>query len=244
MVQGRNLKNFIIIALFIFLVIGAVLGIARKNKLSDETPVTEPVIKASNVAVDCGDLSGCGNIIKKSNKALIIVTAGHILDGSTDSAAPDLRVTFYDGAAAKAKVLKQSKELDVAILEVKTRGLPGKGKGYPAALGENSAKGYGSGGVGSEMAMGPNVQLLPDMNIFLRNALEDQVYAGVVELSSVYSEDFGREMIVCYCSVDPGMSGTGLFDEAGNYLGMLLGTTDEGEAVCLESGSIEGFLAD
>ena len=106
MVQGRNLKNFIIIALFIFLVIGAVLGIARKNKLSDETPITEPVIKASNVAVDCGDLSGCGNIIKKSNKALIIVTAGHILDGCADSDADPVEVTFYDGAKAKAKVLK------------------------------------------------------------------------------------------------------------------------------------------
>ena len=113
----------------------------------------------------------------------------------------------------------------MALLEVRTRDLPGKGKGYPVVTGAKA-------------------QIVPEMNIFLRNALEDQVYAGVVELPSVYSEDFGREMIVCYCSVDPGMSGTGLFDEAGNYLGMLLGTTDEGEAVCLESGIIEGFLAD
>ena len=31
------------------------------------------------------------------------------------------------------------------------------------------------------------------------------------------------DMIYCYCAVTPGMSGTGLFDESGHYLGILLG---------------------
>ena len=35
------------------------------------------------------------------------------------------------------------------------------------------------------------------------------------------------------------MSGTGLFDEEGNYLGILLGGSDEAEAVCLDANSIK-----
>ena len=46
------------------------------------------------------------------------------------------------------------------------------------------------------------------------------------------------DIIYCYCAVTPGMSGAGLFDESGHYLGILLGGSDEAEAVCLDAASI------
>ncbi len=131
-------------------------------------------------------------------------------------------MTFCDGRVETASLLKEDPALDVAFLEVR-KTLQEDMPAIPAWAGGDQVS---------------DSHLMPGTEILLRNALTDEVYAGTVELPAVYSEDFGTEMILCYCVVDDGMSGTGLFDDEGNYLGMLLGSTDDGEAVCLEAAKI------
>ncbi len=238
--NGKKNKNIVAALVLVLLAIAALLAVIlvkkgwQQAKGSKEAGVlSDPVIKASSVMVECGDQVGCGNIYEVRKDTAVIVTARHILEGNSDAGnfaesgeepkvSDQINVTFRDGRVETASLLKEDPALDVAFLEV------------GASLPEGMAGIF----AGADAAFVSDFALMPGTEIYLRNALTDQVYAGTVAIPSVYSEDFGTEMILCYCVVDEGMSGTGLFDAEGNYLGMLLGSTDEGEAVCLEAARI------
>ena len=237
---GKKIKNIVTALVTVLIVTAALVAIlgAKKGWLNntggnEAGGLSEPVIKASSVIVECGDRMGCGNIYDIREDVAVIVTARHILEGYSDSGnftGPEdnskvdsqIHVTFCDGRVETASLLKEDPALDVAFLEVR-KTLQEDMPAIPVGAGGDQVS---------------DSHLMPGTEILLRNALTDEVYAGTVELPAVYSEDFGTEMILCYCVVDDGMSGTGLFDDEGNYLGMLLGSTDEGEAVCLEAAKI------
>ena len=238
--KNKFIVSALIIALLLIIALVAVilLNKGRQPGASENgnEESKEPLIKASSVMVECGDQVGCGNVYECSEDAIIIVTARHILEDAkagTSAGDASIQVTFYDGEASQAKLIKEDSGLDVAFLEINKKELPAHGLGYQAVAMTSSDvnKEYGK----------PDATLNPGTNIYLRNALKDQVYAGTIELPSVYSEDFGTEVILCYCVVDDGMSGTGLFDEENNYLGMLLGSTEDGEAVCLDVAGIKAI---
>ena len=49
----------------------------------------------------------------------------------------------------------------------------------------------------------------------------------------IYVEDFAQYMILAECEVYPGMSGGGLYDSAGNFVGMVCGGNEDGELVAV-----------
>ena len=52
---------------------------------------------------------------------------------------------------------------------------------------------------------------------------------GEILATLMYLEDFGMEMLYAKGEAIPGMSGGGVFDRSGNYLGMLTGATLQNE---------------
>ena len=54
----------------------------------------------------------------------------------------------------------------------------------------------------------------------------------------IYLEDFQREMLYGKGEVLPGMSGSGVFDGYGHYLGMLTGGTLQGEIAAVPAKTI------
>lgn len=49
----------------------------------------------------------------------------------------------------------------------------------------------------------------------------------------IYVEDFAQYMILAECEVYPGMSGGGMYDDAGNFIGMICGGNEDGELVAV-----------
>lgn len=192
--------------------------------LSQDSPVD---ISKLCVSVSCGDHYGCGTIYDDDSSSFTIVTAMHVLQDYYDGSSKDISVTFMDQEICSATVLKDDTAKDVVFLSVERDEVDGE---YDPVL-SASASAYGSSGADGVLS--------PGQTIYFVDANTGDIYAGSIASPSVYSEDFGMDMIYCYCAVTPGMSGTGLFDESGHYLGILLGGSDEAEAVCLGVASID-----
>lgn len=171
---------------------------------SDFDSVFNHVLK-SHVLVDSGTLSGCGNIWKIGKKNITVITASHVIEDKED-----ISVFFWTGDKVKAKVFTDNKKLDYCLLTV----TPDDTKSLDIT------------------AVTP-AKSLPKTgdDIFMVIPYFHTASAGIVAGPEVYSEDFGQNLIHCYVDVNEGMSGGGLFDNSGNYLGILLGGSEEGDGV-------------
>ena len=56
---------------------------------------------------------------------------------------------------------------------------------------------------------------------------------GTLIYSWIYAEDFSQYMMLVDGESFPGMSGGGVFDEDGNFLGILCGVNDAGESAAV-----------
>ena len=195
----------------------------KENIENQSDAIYEVDISKLSVAVSCGEYYGCGTIYDSDVNSYTIVTARHVLQDYYDGASEDIMVKFENNESCKASILKENIDFDIVFLFV------GKNEistDYYSVADTSSGSG-GSSESGSTLSIG--------QTIYLVDANTGDIYAGSIANPSVYSEDFGMNMIYCYCAVTPGMSGTGLFDEEGKYLGILLGGSDEAEAVCLSA---------
>ena len=173
-----------------------------------------------SVSVSCGDLYGCGTVYDRTKGQLVIVTAGHVLSDHMSDPSKEITVTFSNAETCKAQLLDLNEELDIAFLSVQKKALTGS-----------------QGFVLSRFPATANTPLEGD-TIYFVDANTKDIYAGSFGSAALYSEDFGMDMIYCYCAVTPGMSGTGLFDKNGHYLGILLGGSNDADAVCLDASTV------
>ncbi|SFU58802.1 S1 family peptidase [Butyrivibrio sp. INlla21] len=207
------------------------------------------------VTVKCGDVQGSGNIWRISPTYVDIITAGHVVDyedsqdgtsavvdnkdsqnasgaANTESAQPNAfspcAITFHDGLVAEGRVIKYNEEKDIALIRVKRNDMKkaSKEQGFE---GENSFD-YESVRLSKEAPLSHD-------DIFIMEAKTGTASVGTIESVDEFIPDFNMNMIYCLCDVDPGMSGSGLFDNKGHYLGILLGGSDEG-CVCLGTDNI------
>ena len=194
-------------------------------------------IKDLTVVVSCGEHYGCGTIYDSDDSSFIIVTAMHVLEDYYGGVSDEIVVTFDGQEKCGATILKDSSNLDIVFLSVDKGTVSDDHYSIFDFTSDKNISSESSNNIKSDNT------LLPGQTIYFVDANTGDIYAGSIASPSVYAEDFGMEMIYCYCAVTPGMSGTGMFDEDGNYLGILLGGSDEAEAVCLDAGSIkDGYL--
>lgn len=226
------MKKTIAIILGFLLVLAGFAGVWTQqinNKKTESRPEIDSPVDISKlcVTVSCGEYYGCGTIYDSDESSFTIVTARHVLDeyfaGSSDS----IEVTFDDQSCCAATIISDTPSLDIAFLNIDADAVS---ESYYSV----SDISPGSDANVSEA----NIIPASGQTIYFADANTGDVYAGSIISPSVYSEDFGMDMIYCYCAVTSGMSGTGLFDESGNYLGILLGGSDEAEAVCLDASSV------
>ena len=210
-------------------------GQNEKNILGVDSPVD---ISKLSVSVSCGEHYGCGTIYDDDESSFTIVTAMHVLQDYYDGSSKDISVTFGGQEICNATVLKNDTANDVVFLSVERDEVDGE---YDSVLSASaSACGFDESNIasGADGSSWANDILSPGQTIYFVDANTGDIYAGSIASPSVYSEDLCMDIIYCYCAVTPGMSGTGLFDESGHYLGILLGGSDEAEAVCLDAASI------
>ncbi len=168
-------------------------------------------VSSSFVRVESGNLYGSGNIWEIESDIITIVSACHIIDDSDN-----INVTFYDGNSNTAEILYSDESKDIVFLSTTI----------------TDTSNY------SQIKLSDQTPADGE-NIFVIDPDTLTATAGIVGGSDIYIEDFGQNMIYCLLSVTPGMSGSGCFDYYGNYIGMLLGGSDNAEAVCIPVNEIK-----
>ena len=220
-----------------------------KNSVPSGMESTDPAgyIACSEVCVASGDLWGCGSIWDITGEAVTVITASHVIADEGD-----ISVILPDGEVLRAEALENDPLRDYCFLKAVTGGDEAGSQGWTGASKgtEFKAKDHGLTSIRPADSLpqaGQTVfMVLPFSSEsdtigtvgLLHGASEDSVYVGTVISPKVYSQDFGEDVILCSIGVFEGMSGGGLFDEKGQYLGLLLGGNDDSVGVFLSAGAI------
>ena len=194
----------------VLLVLGLLVG-CISSALSSEP---ESVI----VQVEAGNLKGSGVIYTQTSEFLIVATAAHVL---TQNAA-DITVTFSDDFMVSTYSYYMSASSDLAFINVPLVSIPDKHlkKYIPVQVDKAAFDAIQSG----------------DEVMFLAT---DSTCTGTVLENWIYVEDFAQYMLLMQGDIEPGMSGGGVFDIKGNFLGILCGESEKGEVAAVPLSIIE-----
>ena len=177
----------------------------------------------ATVEVAAGGLYGSGVIYEQGEKGLILVTAGHVISEDVD----DINVTFRDGSQVKCSGFTRAEDADCVFFTAAYEDMPTEWQ-------EN----YGT--VIKDRQRFDALEC--EKGVFLADRqAENELgcrFALVVD-SWIYVEDFSQHMILLSGQAHAGMSGCGVFDGEGCFLGILCGGNDEGELAVLPYSVIE-----
>lgn len=162
---------------------------------------------------------GSGSIYRMQEDEIVIVTNRHVLQYWNE----DSYVTFFDGTVEGGRVLGLSEEADIGFISVST-----------ADFSWEELLHYRNISLAASPTEPGTAFLSIDMASDIWNPT---LYTGEVISPKVLLEDFQVEMLYGSGFAIPGMSGAGVFDGYGNYLGMMTGGTlqDEIAAVPAEA---------
>lgn len=183
------------------------------------------LVKNCVVRVNMGNAYGSGVIWRMTNESVVIATNEHVLSYWDDTTS---FVHFPQGYYLNARVLGISEVYDVGFLAVDTEALSYEELEllrYVSAdkeVYENLVSGEDMFSVGQGMAIG---------------AVEH--HEGTVEDPWQYIEDFGNNMLYGHGYAREGMSGGGVFDGCGHFIGMLTGGTLRNEIAAVPLPSME-----
>ena len=203
---------------------GALTEIAMSDGLADgEDPgnlagALQEACGNVNVRIRAGNLTGSGVIYKSDENTVWIATAAHVVEQVEDVA----EITFRDGYVTASYAIVRAKEQDVAFLKIARSALVDEGTG------EDHGKNYRCALVSKEAYDGIQAGNAV-IAMGSKSGAGEEAYAGVLLQDYVFLEDFGVYMLLADIEVKPGMSGGGLFDAKGNFLGILCGIAEDGE---------------
>lgn len=202
----------------------------RNPEIHSENPEEEnmadllqTIAAGTMVQVRVGNVIGSGVLWEQIEDKLIIVTAAHVLTMGTG----EIEVTFVDGWSAPVVEYRMT-EMDLAFLVVDMKGIP-----------EESMTEYYLANVDAESAG----KLQKDDGIILMasgTGTGADAYEGRVIEPWIYVEDFAQHMILVRVEAEAGMSGGGLFDYEGHFLGILCGESEDREAAVISLSVING----
>lgn len=165
------------------------------------------------VQLEAGQYLGSGVIYSTDENTLVIVTASHVLADAGGS----VKVTFVDGWVAESDDCLLWERSDLAVVRLATEQIPEeRWKEYRLVNVDRDAYDKLQEGDGC-IVMGS------------RSGVGEEAYEGTVLEPWIYMEDYGHYMIWVKAYGKPGMSGGGLFDQQGHFLGILSGIGEDDE---------------
>ena len=186
------------------------------------TEVFDPwSVQTSCVRIQADGHYGSGSLLEVSENELIIVTNRHVLQYWNE----DSYVTFFNGASCGGEVLWLSEEADIGFLKANLQTLSEEEKRDLQAIeiaGESPQKG--------------DYFFMIDMASDVWNK---KLYEGQILEPKIYIEEFGTDMLYGESCFSPGMSGCGIFDMQGRYIGMLTGGTQQNEIAAVPADAIK-----
>lgn len=200
------------------------------GQMSDEAAVKEmdmdeefslESVLGSCVRVQANGHHGSGVIFMMTEEEMIIATNRHVLQYWNE----DSYITFSNGAVGNGRAVTLSENADVGFISI-----------YTAFLTEEERKDLRAiEPAEAPPAAGTKIYMI-DMASDVWNPV---LYEGEVLENRKYLEDFGTEMLYGESASKPGMSGTGVFDVKGHFLGMLTGGTDANEIAAVPTAVLE-----
>ena len=165
------------------------------------------------VQLEAGRYLGSGILYKQDETSLVILTAAHVLL----DVAEVVKVTFVDGWVAESTDFELSWTADLAVVRVPLDQIP-----------PDQATDYYLANV--DKTIYDNI--LPEDGCIVmgcRTGVAEDADEGCVLEPWVYMEDYSQYMMWVSAAGKPGMSGGGLFDRRGHFLGILSGRNEDGE---------------
>lgn len=166
---------------------------------------------------------GSGVIYGQKDDGIVVVTAAHVIPSDCQK----IKIVFKDGEEAVCTEYRLIEEADCAFLTITGEMLP-----------PDCQEKYGT--VKKDRKIFDAIQ--GEDGIFLADyEAENDLgcrFAMVIE-NWIYVEDFGTHMMLVSGEAHSGMSGCGVFEENGCFLGILCGGNDKGELAILPYSMIE-----
>lgn len=165
------------------------------------------------VQMQAGNLLGSGVICGVEENKLLILTASHVLEKAEDF----VLVTFADGECVFTGDFECFESGDFAVVRVPGSDIPEDSlERCLCANIDKESFDLATEGTGC-IVMGS------------RTGVAAEAYEGVILDHWIYMEDYGQYMMWVKAEGKPGMSGGGLFDRQGHFLGILSGGNEDGE---------------
>lgn len=181
-------------------------------------------VLCSSVRIQADGHYGSGTIYKMLEDEIIIVTNRHVLQYFND----DSYVTFFNGRVGSGNRLGSSETADIGFISI-----PVSDFDWQELLEfrnvRSSTRRY-------ESLKENDCYFMIDM---ASDSLNPQFFEGQVLDKDRYLPDFETEMLYGEGYAVPGMSGCGLFDACGYYVGMLAGGTLQNEIAGVPVTAIE-----
>ena len=177
------------------------------------------------VQLVAGNVSGSGVLWKVQGDELWIATAAHVVTQGTDA----VKITFSDGFHMTAERVTADADMDIALLAVNLQDITAEHlEAYCVAnVDEESAASLQAGDGIIVMASGKGVAA--------------DAYEGKVVNPWIYVEDFRQDMLLVRADAEPGMSGGGIFDSRGHFLGILCGGDESGQLAAVPVSVLNTF---
>ncbi len=166
--------------------------------------------RTSCVRVEAGEGTdtywGSGVIWAEQQEAVVIAASGHLLEGRER-----ITVTFHEGTTVAASLKGVDREQDIGFVEIKKEDIT-ESLAKELAWVRLHERHY------SELREGDSVFLLGCS----QSGSADVCQEGTMVSTDYSLEDFGEHLLLVQCEADPGMSGGGIFDGYGNFIGLLV----------------------
>lgn len=219
--KRKWLKQLIVGLLVAIMIVSAIATICKQKK-AEEVLVADSVecikfleIEVKNTATKACKAVGTGVIYQVDDDGVWIATAAHVLSKKTDE---DKILLGADGLSMECQSWVMVDRTDLAYLYLPREALPAKAEIIPVEADKESYDKLGAGNI---------VQAWGYCTGRLTN------YSGELIENWIYVEDFEEYMMVARCEIEPGMSGGGLYDREGHFIGMICGGNEEGEVVAV-----------
>ena len=164
----------------------------------------------TTVQITTDTLHGSGIIYKMNEEFVVVVTAAHVIEGAESA-----QVLFVDGSTVTCSNIMVSNSADVGFLRLETTSLPKdcleKCK-YVSTDKESFDK----------LQTGDGIIVMGSIDNVAGNA-----YEGEIIDTWIYTDDFQQYMMIGQTHALSGMSGGGIFDQKGHFIGILCGGNEE-----------------
>ncbi len=209
------------------------------------------LIRPTCVQIQIGREVGSGSITSITEDYIYILTAAHVVKDMENAGADENSyVVFYNGVVAVPEYVGKSDDRDLAVVKVATTDI----EPYDLInlrevtffddadkdISENDSVVFS---MESGSVVDPDINQKYHIHGSGTDIAESFVY-GTVLKKDVLVTDFGYNMIYVKCNAQHGMSGAGVFDMKGRYVGLLAGGSDNKEMVAVKLHDVMDFLMD